>query len=92
MSFHRPSHITEYLGNWYKRETLLSERRTKDAIFGDVSVAQKYDNINCIPSEKLNNSSAFFTKGSFTIGRKKLTDNQFPPEVKKRMDLSFTNP
>lgn len=35
------------------------------------------------PSKRYNNSVALVAKGSMTIGRKKLMDHQFPPEVIK---------
>lgn len=35
------------------------------------------------PSKRFNNSVAFVAKGSMIIGRKKLMDHQFPPEVIK---------
>ncbi len=36
------------------------------------------------PPKRFNNSVAIVAKGSLIIGRKKLADNQFPAEVKKR--------
>lgn len=36
------------------------------------------------PPKRFNNSVSLVAKGYFTIGRKKLIDNQFPPEVVKK--------
>jgi uncharacterized LabA/DUF88 family protein len=36
------------------------------------------------PPRRHSSSVALIAKGSYTIGRKKLVDSQFPPEVKKR--------
>jgi len=36
------------------------------------------------PPKRFNNSVALVSKGSLTIGRKKLLDNQFPDELAKR--------
>ena len=44
------------------------------------------------PPRRFNNSVALVAKGSLTIGRKKLADNQFPTEVKKRDGFILRKP
>jgi uncharacterized LabA/DUF88 family protein len=44
------------------------------------------------PPKRFNNSVSIVAKGSFIIGRKKLIDNQFPTEVKKRDGFILRKP
>lgn len=44
------------------------------------------------PPKRFNNSVSLVAKGYFTIGRKKLADNQFPPEVVKKDGYILNKP